>query len=255
MIIMFKKKDQPYDFVALNSLDYALKRVSGPTVPWALNIDFSKANQLALIGHGAPGQIAGVDAKDIAARMGHLKYGVPDTLDRLIITSCYAGARVRGKCGSSVAEVLADALCSRKVKSVVISGAKGPSVKADALGDQFSVVDDKKRTQVQASQLTQEVAAKIVKPIDLVNLPPDKSKFLTQKGNVTIIQGNYFEAREIDTNNSFDQFRMQIAAAAAARGAKKFYQDFVADMKKNSLLLGGSNMLTIEINHGVSKIV
>jgi len=130
------------DFIVWTSIDYGITRVGGPVMFFDDDPDLSQVTELCIVGHGSPGQIEGRDAAAIAARLTEGPKAVPDSFRTLIVTSCYAGVLVGGQKGTAVIDVLAAALRARGITGVTISGAMGPSIKANELGSTFRVVSD-----------------------------------------------------------------------------------------------------------------
>lgn len=140
MVIVMPSKKNQLDFVTLTSIDYCLKRCGGPALVFNKNMDFSGCEGLGIVGHGSPGEVEGIAAIDLANIIISGRRGVRQgVLKRIVITSCYAGAP---SAGGAVIDVFAKALADKGIKGISISGAIGPSIKADALGDKFSVVND-----------------------------------------------------------------------------------------------------------------
>lgn len=130
------------DFIVSNSIDYGLTRVGGPILYYDDDPDLSGVQELCIVGHGAPGQIESRSAQDMANKLTKGAKALPDNFRRLIITSCYAGVLVGNKPGTAVIDVIAKALGDRGLKGIEVSGAMGPSIKANELGNRFRVVSD-----------------------------------------------------------------------------------------------------------------
>lgn len=130
------------DFIVSTSIDYGLTRVGGPILYYDDSPDLSNVQELCIVGHGSPGLIEGRLALALAKMLTEGPKAVPDSFKRLIITSCYAGVTINGKPGTAVIDVLAKALSDRGLKGIEVSGAMGPSIKANELGNQFKVVKD-----------------------------------------------------------------------------------------------------------------
>jgi hypothetical protein len=157
MVIVMPTQKNQLDFVTLTSIDYCLKRCGGPALVFNENMNFSTCEGLGIVGHGSPGSIEGKPAADLADIIVNSKNGVkPGVLKRIVITSCYAGAPASG---GSVIEVFAKALHDKGINGIDISGAIGPSIKADALGEKFKVVQPNKGARKKAGKEQQRLTS------------------------------------------------------------------------------------------------
>src|SRR5215469_14097968 len=104
MIVVFSNSKGEFDFIILTSIQYCMARVKGQIALYSPMLKFQD-NELALIGHGQPGQIEGISAAVIADHLVDATRGVT-YLSKLIITSCYAGAPVNGAPDSAVIDVI-----------------------------------------------------------------------------------------------------------------------------------------------------
>jgi len=203
MIVVFSNAAGELDFIILTSVQYCMARVTGQVAAYSPTLKFQD-NELALIGHGSPGQIEGIAASVIADHLTDQTRGVT-YLSKLIITSCYAGLPVNGVAGTAVIDVIAarfrkDAMC----KGLKIAGATGPSIKANSLGAHFKVVDGSGYDFASAAQ----------------------SFLKTQHEQLP------------DHTTSFgNSFQMQIAAGAAEMTSRKFYSQFVSLLEANGALM------------------
>lgn len=210
MVIVMPTQKNQLDFVTLTSIDYCLKRCGGPALVFNKNMDFSSSEGLGIVGHGSPGGIEGMPAADLANIIISGPRGVKlGVLKRIVITSCYAGA---ASASGSVIEVFAKALAGKGIKGISISGAIGPSIKADALGDKFSVV--------QADQNA-------------------KGKASTEQGRLTSTFDYEFLK---DLKVSADDATLEYQAKFAAEVTHAFFKDFVTNLSQMPKVLASDSI-------------
>lgn len=200
------------DFIVWNSIQYGLTRVGGPVLMFDDDPDLSEVTELCIVGHGSPGQIEGRSAEVIADRLTKGAKAVPDTFSKLIVTSCYAGSLVGGQKGTAVIDVIAKALAARGIKGVEISGALGPSIKSNELGDRFRVVKDSKLGKAGPIQDTK-----------IINHGLGVKE--TGTGKVQRLKGG-----------TTDPKLAEQAARMMAKISGEFYKDFVDELEKQRTL-------------------
>ena len=206
------------DFIVWTSIDYGLTRVGGPVLYYDDAPDFSSVKELCIVGHGSPGQIEGRPAADMAKMLTKGSKKVPTSFRRLIVTSCYAGVTVGGKKGTAVIDVLAAALHKRGLKGIEISGAMGPSIKANELGAVFKVVRDSKLDKAGKAQNRQIIGH-----------------------NLGVKQSDDSVARY--TGITTDPKLAEEAAKMMAKISGEFYRDFVQDLEGKRTLFDPKNAM------------
>jgi hypothetical protein len=152
------------DFVVLTSINYALARVGIPVVQFQETLDLRGQTEVAICGHGGIGTIEGLPASKFANLLADPSRGCRDTLEKLVLTCCYAGVRKNNdrEVGTAVIDVLAETL---KIKDLRIQGALGPSIKTNVLGEAFRVVNAAKVDQASTIQaeVMQEAGVQLAK--------------------------------------------------------------------------------------------
>lgn len=142
MIIVFSHGQ--LDFVVQTSIAFAQAKLSfgqnsadTRVEAFSQTLDVGGETRIALVGHGQPGQISGVTAETIG---DFLASKVKQKLTKLIVTSCFAGAQVGNKPGTSVVEVIAGKLRKHGQGGLEVVGYNGPSIKNAELGFFAAVV-------------------------------------------------------------------------------------------------------------------
>lgn len=138
MVIVIPNTKGEVDFIILTSINYALAQVGEPVVEFTREMNLKGEKQICISGHGGVGTIEYIPAKSFADVLADPVRGCKDSLQRLIFTCCHAGRRAGGKVGTSVIDVFANTL---RIKDLKISGAMGPSIKANVLGEAYSVIN------------------------------------------------------------------------------------------------------------------
>lgn len=226
MVIVFENSHGQYDFVIQTSVAFALAKLnysqSVPdtrVVPFSFTLNLSAVTGLALVGHGKPGAIERWSADEIGNALAHPTLGVTGALKKLVVTSCYAGAQVGGKAGTSTVEVLASKLRGRGVGGLEIVGYNGPSIKNGELGFFAKVVNDPTPGAVTASA-------------ELVNA---RSLQATAKSS----SGVTFPSTVGTTTN------LGILGPIAATATKDFYTQFIGALDNATLLLKGDDVARV----------
>jgi len=205
------------DFIVWTSIDYGLTRVGGPVLYYDDRPDLSAVDELCIVGHGSPGQIERRSATDMAKMLTEGPKSVPDSFRKLIVTSCYAGVTVGGQDGTAVIDVIAAALRRRGLKGIEISGAMGPSIKANELGEVFKAVkSDKLGT------------AGPIQDRQIIN----HNLGVQNKDDVTRYKGT-----------TTDPKLAEQAAKMMAKISGQFYRDFVDELEKERALFAAEQTM------------
>lgn len=137
-------RDKPGgDFVELTSINYAVKRAEGP-VGLLKDADFSKMGEnktLFIVAHGGPGKSGDYTADQIVDKLFNGPKALQNKIKGVYFTSCYAGKGVTNDMTDSVVAKIKTAFNGKGWSGVTVSGARGPSIKSDEVGDEFAVVD------------------------------------------------------------------------------------------------------------------
>jgi hypothetical protein len=179
------KKDMKPDFVELTSINYAVQRAGGP-VELLKDADFSKMTdeqELYLVAHGSPGSAGDYKAAEIVNYLFKGKRALTGPVKAIRFTSCNAGAGVTDDQTDSVVAAITQALTEKDWKGIPVSGARGPSIKTDALGDAFTVIDPKKKSDIFKIQ---DILKEIHQPKERTER--EIKKFESEAGRVSTIE-------------------------------------------------------------------
>lgn len=143
--VALAKKDMTGDFVELTSIDYALKRAGGPVALFK-DSDFSGmglGESLYIVAHGKVGQAGDVPTPVMIARLTHPTFGLKNSIQAIVFTSCHAGKGIGDLDIGSVINDLKAGLHAR-FPGIRIVGSRGPCAKSEQTGDEYTVVDKDK---------------------------------------------------------------------------------------------------------------
>ncbi len=217
MVIIFANKLGEYDFVVLTSIAFAQAKINfGASVPdtrveaYSPQLDLSNETRIALIGHGQIGQIQDVPAATIG---DFLAANLKKKLTKLIITSCWAGAQVGNKPGTSTVEIVAEKLRHHGQGGLEIVGYNGPSIKNAQLGSFVKVVD-----------------------------PPQRPAAGVVQGNVLQQTGGGLSALATPLTNT-----MTAQGGAAALASANFYAAFINELDRQGMLLKGDDVARVSV--------
>lgn len=132
------------NWVELTSIQYGLSRAGGPVVALPHG-DFSNLTEndiLYITAHGQPGQAGEFTGDEIANFLLDKDTGLMTSIKAIIFTSCNAGVGVTDKKShsDSVVRTLQNRLGAAGMYDIDISGALGPSIKHDEMGDDYDVL-------------------------------------------------------------------------------------------------------------------
>jgi hypothetical protein len=238
------------DFVVLTSIHYALARVGMPVVQFKDSMDVNGQREICICGHGGVGTIEGLPASRFAKVLADPVRGCKDTLEKLILTCCYAGVREKDKVGTAVIDIFAETL---KIKDLKIQGALGPSIKTNALGTAFRVVnpDDKmtdKAGDVQAA-LLKDADKELVKKglIAPEKFSKGKSTLATPSGGNRKMDWEKIESKMGDRSKAKGEDDYIIHKAKKYSDlSTDFFKNFEKQLEREGLLLDSHhNMRTV----------
>jgi Domain of unknown function (DUF4157) len=176
-MVVLNKPAMTGNFVELTSIDYGLKRAGGPVALFT-NANFSTLGAedlLYFVAHGSIGQSGEVPTDALVARLLHKDFGLKSGIQGIVFTSCYAGKGNEVDDSDSVVAAVRGALHAR-FPGIPVTGARGPSVKSDKTGDDFTVWD-KSKTVTLPDSLGAFPAVRVMETIFTVYYGPD---FLTK---------------------------------------------------------------------------
>ncbi|WP_236618869.1 DUF4157 domain-containing protein [Acaryochloris sp. CCMEE 5410] len=201
-------RDKPSgDFVELTSINYAVKRAGRP-VGVLKDADFSKMGEgetLYIVAHGAPGESGDYTADEIVNKLFSGSKALQNKIKGVYFTSCYAGKGETDDMTNSVVAKIKTAFDGKGWSGVTVSGARGPSIKSDEVGDEFAVVDPNQKG----------IAGDVQKLLEKIYEPRQKTK----------------EAIEKAESEASTPLTLEEKAAIASRETGKFYKQFIASLK------------------------
>ena len=207
MVALAKAKATKADAIELTSINYAVQRAGGP-VGLLKDSDFSTLTEedtIFIVGHGDPGESGDYTADAIVNFLFKGSKALTGKVAAIRFTSCYAGAGVTDDLTDSVVAKIKAALDDKNWEGVEVSGARGPSIKSDEVGDEFAVVDP---DQVGDAGKVQNLLMKIHKP--------------KQKTEDAILEQQKKESRPLT---------LEEKAKIASDETSLFYQQFIASLK------------------------
>jgi hypothetical protein len=234
MVIVIPNATREVDFVILTSIHYALARVGGPVVEYKTDLDVTGEKKICISGHGEVGSVQGHPAIEIANMLADPHKGCRDTLERLILTCCYAGCRIQSVVGTAVIDALAANL---KIKDMPIQGAMGPSIKANVLGEAYRVIDETK-TAKSGKTGHQEEHLKITGNAKLADLVTGENRQMSFDKIMKKVQSK----KRPHPGKSYIEYK----AERYANMSENFFINFVEDLEQDGLLFDSkSNMNTV----------
>lgn len=175
------------DFVENTSIDYSYKRAGGPIETFPTS-DFSKMrdeSKLYFVAHGAPGKAGNYTGEQIAARLTDTNVGLQKKISEIVFTSCNAGTN-KSSTDDSVVDKVYKAVRSIS-PDITVKGATGVSIKSDATGDDFMVIDS----------LKEDTDHTLISKVQTTNL--------TTLGKYKQLMEIYFEGQKWDNLTENDQ--------------------------------------------------
>lgn len=201
-------RDNPSgDFVELTSINYAVKRAGGP-VEVLKDADFSNmgvGETLYIVAHGGPGISGDYKADQIVGKLFNGSKALQNKIQGVYFTSCYAGKGETNDMTDSVVAKIKAAFDGKGWSGVTVSGARGPSIKSDEVGDEFAVVDPDQSG----------IAGDVQRLLEKIYEPRQKTK----------------EAIEKAESEASTPLTLEEKAAIASRETGEFYKQFIASLK------------------------
>jgi len=209
-MVVLNKPAMTGNFVELTSIDYGLRRAGGPVTLFK-DANFSTLGEddlLYFVAHGSIGKSGEIPTDALIARLLHKNLGLQKAIKGIVFTSCYAGKGNEIDDSDSVVNSVRIALHD-KFPGIPVTGARGPSVKSDKTGDEFTVWD-KSKTVTLPNGLGALPAVRLMETIFTVYYGPD---FLTKYAidrmdNPTVEQKAETAAEE--TGHFYEEFRDSI---------------------------------------------
>ncbi len=209
-MVVLNKPAMTGNFVELTSIDYGLKRGGAPFALFK-DADFSALGAddlLYFVAHGSIGQSGAIPTPTLIARLVHKDLGLKRKIKGIVFTSCYAGKGNDVDDTDSVVAAVRAALHGT-FPGIPVTGARGPSVKSDKTGDDFTVWDKTKTVTLPAG-LGSFPAVRVMETIFTVYYGPDfLTKYaLDRMDNPTVAQKAETAAEE--TGHFYEEFQASI---------------------------------------------
>ena len=214
------------DFIELVSVNYAYKRAGGPIVDWTTDgfAQLQTGDKLYIVGHGGIGTFGAFSVADlVAALTTGPKALVKGIMLDIIFTSCNAG--LASATTDSTVSQLRKGLEKANYTGVRVMGACGPSVKSDATGNEYAVIDPDQAKKKQAGALQKQLE-RLLRPQEKLD-----QWLATPEGSLASIEKR---------------------AEYAAGISQVFYTEYTAELKNEFLVLDHKESITSQRTSGVS---
>ena len=164
-------------------------------------------------------------------------YGCKHTLQKLILTCCYAGMRDIGGRGTSTIDIIAETL---KVKDLPIQGAGlGPSIKANVLGEPFRVINETVATGKKTGREGGDIQKDMLKATGNAKLADLKT------GSNRKLQWAKIENKMNSGMVKDGKPYIEYKAEKYADMSEEFYKKFVKQLDKEGLLLKKNQTMAV----------